>query len=131
NERQLILERNLLLFGALQCGAQQLTEPGDHAPDAARIALHQRGNRVQRIEEEVWVELRTEGRKPRVGELCPKLRRLSLEPDGLFPARPVTQEVIARDAAGEHRDVDDELVDEPQVLQTPERADIGEASLRN
>src|SRR5690606_3601145 len=66
NERQLILERNLLLFGPLERGAQQLAEPGDHAPDAAGVALHQRRNRVQRIEKEMGVQLRTQRREPRV-----------------------------------------------------------------
>jgi hypothetical protein len=71
---ELLAERDLLFRRALDGVSEELAQSRDHAPHAARVAFHQRRDRVQRIEEKVRVELHAQGVEPRFGELCTELR---------------------------------------------------------
>jgi hypothetical protein len=56
-----------LLLVALEGVAKEIAEPRDHAPHAARVLFHERGDRVQRIEQEMWVELGAQCVQTRIG----------------------------------------------------------------
>src|SRR5262249_11715934 len=94
----------------------------NHTPHTARIALNQRRDGVQRIEQKVRVQLRAQRSKARIRELRLQLCGLGLQQDRLLAAGLIAQEVVARDTACEHRDEHQEVVHEPEVLQSPERA---------
>ncbi len=91
-ERQFLAERDFLLVRSVERRAQQLAQAGNHASDAAWVALHQRRNRVQRVEQEVRIELCAQGRQARIRELRLKLRRLRLQQDRLLAPRVIAQE---------------------------------------
>ncbi len=115
-KRELLPERHHLLIRAVERGSQQLTEAGNHTPDAPRIAFHQRRNGMQGVEQEVGVQLSPQRSKSRIRELRLQLRRLGLQQDRLLTAGLVAQEVVARDAARQHGDEHQEVVHEPEVL---------------
>ena len=94
--------------------AQQLAQPRDHAPHAARVALDERRDGVERVEEEVRVELRAQRVEPRLGELVREL-------DRLLTPRAEAQRVGARDADGDDAEGEDERVEEPE----PEAQTVG------
>ena len=68
------------------------------------IALDQRRDGVQRVEEEVRVELHPQRVQPRLGELRLQLRGLRL-------LLPLAQEELAREAGGQHGEVDEQLIE--------------------
>ena len=62
DELQLLAKRDLILVAPGERPAEQATESGYELRRLAVAALsHEPGDRVERIEEEVWLELRTEG----------------------------------------------------------------------
>jgi hypothetical protein len=105
-------------------GTQELGQARDHAPHAFRVALHQRRDRVQRVEEKVRVHLRAQRRETRVGQLRLQVRGVGLQARRFLAARAITQEVVACEGRGEHRAIDDVLVHEPQAAHAQERRDI-------
>jgi len=96
---------------ALDRVTEQLRQPRDHPPHAGRIAVHQRGHRVQRVEQKVWIELHPQCIETRVRQLRAQLRRL------LKPAL-VAEVVIPREAGREHGQIHEQLIDkaEPRDL---------------
>src|SRR5439155_14594228 len=79
-------------------------------PHATRVALHQRRDGVQRVEQEVRIELHAERVETRFGELRAELAR---DANRLFPLRAKTQRERAREAGGEHAHIHDEMIEEP------------------
>src|SRR5437867_11872432 len=99
------MQRHLLFRALLERVAQQITQPRDHAPHTTWIALHERGDRVERVEEKVWIELRAQHVEPSLRELC-------LQPRGFLETRAITQEVVARDAGSQYGEVHHQVVHE-------------------
>jgi hypothetical protein len=108
-QRELASQRHLGLAAPLEAVAQQIAEPRDHATHAARVALDERRDGVQGVEQEVRVELTTQGVEPRFGELTGEL-------DRLFAPRPESQRVRAGHAGRGDAEREDERVEkgEPQ-----------------
>src|SRR5688572_2599274 len=79
DEIQLLRERHLTGPMAAECTPEQVAELFHHRRGARTIAIARPyGNGIQRIEEEVWIELRLERRHPRVGQLLRHTRQLHL-----------------------------------------------------
>src|SRR5689334_10321147 len=57
DEVELLLQSELLGANAIEREAKQIAEPGEHGVGRVRIAMNQRRNRVQRVEEKVRVQL--------------------------------------------------------------------------
>jgi hypothetical protein len=77
-ELQLLLERDFLRAGVLQGEAEEVAEPRDHAVGALRVGVDEGRNRVQRVKEEVGLELHLQGLQLRVRELRFELRGAQL-----------------------------------------------------
>jgi hypothetical protein len=56
-QRELARERDFLLDLAAEDRAQQVAQSHEHRLGSVRVAVHEPGERVQRVEEEVRVEL--------------------------------------------------------------------------
>ena len=54
---QLLGELHFLRADLAQRDAQQIAEPLDHHVGLVGIAMHERGDGVQRVEEEMWMQL--------------------------------------------------------------------------
>jgi len=115
--------QNALSFvGFVQRMPQQLAEARDHLAHAAWVALHQAGNGVQRVEQEMRVQLRAERVKPRAGELCLETRGVRGERHRFFQPRLVPEVVVARERGAEHRDVHHEIIEELEAQDVHEWA---------
>ena len=77
-ELELFLQRDLGLAAAVERDAQQIAQPADHPIGGLRIAVHQRRDRVQRVEQKVRMELRLERLQLRLDQPRLELRRLQL-----------------------------------------------------
>jgi len=115
---QLARQRDLLLARPLERHAQQFAQTRDHATHAARVALHERRHRVQRVEQEVRVQLRTQHREPRLRELRLQLCRLRGQPNGLVVPRSISREDVARDTRREHCEIHGEVIEKPETQET-------------
>ncbi len=111
-EVELVAERDLLRGRVVEGAAEERAQPGDDAPNAAGIALDEGADGVERVEEEVRVELHPERREPGGGELGFEPRGLGEEARGLGLPLAEAEEVVAREAGGEEREVDHEFVEE-------------------
>ena len=78
DEHQLALERDLLFVGVLERQPQQVAELLDHQPRLARRAFDVGGNRIQRVEQEMRIELRAQRREPRLGQRPLQIGRADL-----------------------------------------------------
>src|ERR1700747_1585374 len=72
-ERHLFNQRDLLLVLRFQRKPEQVAQVLDHAPRQLWITLHMRRNRVERIEQKMWIELHTQ-------RIQPRLRKAVLQP---------------------------------------------------
>jgi len=124
HELDLLAQRDLRLARAFQRVAQELAEARDHPPHAARVALDQRGHGVQRVEQEVRVDLAAQRRQPRLGQLGAELRGFGLQARGLVLPGAVAVLRVARHAGGHDPRVHDHLAQEPQVRDAAQR--VGE-----
>ena len=115
-QRELVAERHFVRRAAVHRLAQQLAEPGDHLPHARGVALDEGGDGVEGVEEEVRIELHPQGVEPRFGQLCLQRGRLAR-------ADLIAEEVLAREAGREHRQVRDELIEEAEAADLAERRD--------
>ena len=61
---QFLPQRHFLGVGDLQRVTQQITETRDHLVRQVGIFVHQRGNRVKRVEQKVRIELQLKGLQP-------------------------------------------------------------------
>ena len=77
-EVALFLQRDDGLAAAIEGDAQQIAQAADHAIGRLGIAVHERRDRVQRVEEEVRVQLRLQRLQPRLDDLRFELRRAHL-----------------------------------------------------
>src|SRR5262249_41674287 len=77
-ELGLFLQRHLRLAAAIERDAEQIAQPADHSVGGIRIAVHERGNGVQRVEQEVRVQLRLERLEARLDDLRLELRGAQL-----------------------------------------------------
>src|SRR6185437_13482298 len=111
-ELDLAIERNLLLGWLVERVAEELAQPGDHPPNAPRVALDQAGDGVERVEEEVRVELRPQQRQLGFGELGIELGGLGLEPPRVHQPHLRLQEIIPSERGTQDGEVDDEVADE-------------------
>ena len=68
-ELELRLERHFLLADALEREPQEIAQPHQRAIGRFHVAVHQRGDRVQRVEEKVRMELLLQRPELRFGEL--------------------------------------------------------------
>src|SRR6266550_3523813 len=68
--------------------SQQIAELPDHLAYTAWIALDQRRDSIEGVEEKVRVELASQSIEPRFGELPLKLRRVRLAANGTSLALP-------------------------------------------
>ena len=68
-ELDLARQRLLRLDGRLQRRAQQVAQARDHSTDAARIAIDERRHRVERVEQEVRIQLALQRVQSRFGKL--------------------------------------------------------------
>ena len=82
-ELELLLKRHGRCAGTVEGKAEEIAEAADHAIGGIRIRMHERRDRVQRVEEEMWVEFSLQRL-----QLC--LHQLRLERGFLDGARPVT-----------------------------------------
>src|SRR5436190_3576850 len=114
---ELAPQGHLRLLSALEAVTQQVAEPGDHAAHAARVALDERGDGVEGVEQEVRVELTAEGVEPCLGELTREL-------DRLVAARTESQRIRARHAGGDDAEGEDERVEETE----PEAHGVGRSA---
>src|SRR5688572_13018270 len=67
-EIELLLQRHFLHAHALQRHAEQIAQPRDHRVGGVDIAMHQRRNGVQRVEQKVRLHLALQGMQPRFNE---------------------------------------------------------------
>ena len=74
-ERQLLIERRPLALGAPQGVAEDLRQLLDGAVGAGRVGVDERGHGVQRVEEEVRVDLRAQRLQLRLARLHAQLLR--------------------------------------------------------
>jgi len=128
-EGELALQRHFGLVGLIQRGPQQFAQARNHAPHAPRIAFHQRRYGVQRVEQEVRVQLHAQCRQPRIGQLRLQLRGLGLQPHGLFTSHLVAPEVVAGETGRQYRDEDDEFVHEPHAPQARHGRHLGDTGV--
>ena len=63
-ELQFLFQRDAGGAGAIEGEAEQIAEPADHAIRRFGIRVHERRDRVERVEQEVRVELRFERLEP-------------------------------------------------------------------
>ena len=77
-EVDLVLERHLLRADAIERQAQQVAQLRQHLVGGVDVAVHQRRDRVQRVEEEVRVELPLQRFELRLGEPGLQLRSREL-----------------------------------------------------
>ena len=75
-EVELLLERHFLHADALQRHAQQIAEPRDHGVRGIDVAMHQRRDGVERVEQEVRLHLPLQGVQPRLDQPGLELRRV-------------------------------------------------------
>ena len=75
---ELLAQRHLLRLLVLEGGAQEVAEAGDHSPGGLRFGGDERRDRVQRVEEEVRLQLHLERLQPRLGEAPRQLLRCLL-----------------------------------------------------
>ena len=73
-ELQLLAQGDFLRFGAVEGGAQQFAQAADHAVGRINILVHERGDRVEAVKQEMGIQLHLERLE------------LRLEP-GVFPVR--------------------------------------------
>ena len=106
HERQLGAERRPLVLGLPQRVAEHLGELLHGAIGQIRIAMNEAGNRVERVEQEVRVDLRAQRLQARpTGEQLERLRALRLQRLALPQAR--SHHLVAADVgedADERRD---------------------------
>ena len=69
------LSVHLLRADAVERQAQQVAQPRQHGVGGVDVAVHQRRDRVQRVEEEMRVQLPLQRLQPRLGEPGLQLRR--------------------------------------------------------
>ena len=109
-----------MLRPAVESIAQQLAQARDHPSHATRVALDQRRNRVQRVEQKMGIELRVEGRQLRFSELRLELRGFCLQNCRLVFARAKPQEVIASESSSEHPPKKNEVIEDHRTAQHAE-----------
>src|SRR5215471_20806463 len=63
HEIELALERDLVQIAAIENGGHQVGQPHDHGPCQRRVVVYQREERVERIEHEVRLKLRSDDRQ--------------------------------------------------------------------
>ena len=108
-------QRDDVLAGAIERGAHQLAEPEQHVQRLlAAAAADQRGDRIERVEQEVRLNLQPERLELRPGELRLQLRVAKLQANG----PPVRRQ---GGPGREQRHVDEQVDDE----QRPELPDEG------
>src|ERR671939_594625 len=90
-ELHLLIQRDLLRAGVLQRQAQEVAEARDHRAGRLSVLVEQGRDGVERVEEEVRVELHLQSLKLRLRELCLKLRGAQL---ALAVAPVVTEDLI-------------------------------------
>ena len=118
---ELPFERHLLLRAAAERSPQQLAELPDHVHRRLVIvAPHQRGDGVERIEEEVRIELHAQRLEPRLGHAGLELGRA--QPQVRGPKLPLAIAAIELDRprAPHNAEVGDEVDHQEQVEQAPE-----------
>jgi hypothetical protein len=77
DELQLLLERDLLSLTATQHLPQDAAEQFQHSRCVLRLLVpDEHGDRVQAVEQEVWIQLGAKRCEPRFGKLCRQLRLL-------------------------------------------------------
>src|SRR5215204_1094062 len=135
-ELKLLLERDLLRAGVLQGETEEVAQSSDHAVGRVRVAVQEGGDGVERVEEEVRMELHLEGFELRLRELRLEPRRAQL---ALAEASVVAEDLIEQkqqpvDAVVLRRVIDDPLerrprrvvltgaADEEEVVDDVERA---------
>ena len=74
--RQLVLEPNLVIGGRVDRESQQIRQADDHRVRGVGVAVDELGDRVQRVEEKVRVQLRPERVEARGGQLRVETQRL-------------------------------------------------------
>src|ERR1051326_1184840 len=104
----LLAQRHLARGARVDGAAEELAEARDHLARAGGIALDHRRDRVERVEEEVRIDLHPQRVEPGLGELGLQQRRAR----GLVAA---AQEVLARVAGRDDGEVIEELVDEAKT----------------
>ena len=78
DEVQLLTERHDLVAGVVEREPEELPEAGDHQVRRPRIGVHQLGRGIQRVEEEMRLELHLEHLQLRLREPGLELGRLEL-----------------------------------------------------
>ena len=79
HELQFVRERRFLTARLVEARAQDLAQESDHAHDGGLITLQgQHGHGVERVEQHVRIDLRTQARQPGIGEARLQRRRLPL-----------------------------------------------------
>src|SRR5262249_51527146 len=69
-------KRRLLRTDVLQSQSQQVAQPRDHPLGGFHVAAHQRRDGVQRVEEEMWMQLHFQRLQLSLRQLGLQLRRL-------------------------------------------------------
>ena len=106
-------ERDFGFGRRLERAAQQLAQSSDHAAHALGIAIDERGDRVQCVEQEMWIELALQDREPGLG-------KLGAQPCRFLEPALVAAHVVTRDSAGEHAEREHDVVDVPEPDEEPE-----------
>ena len=75
-ELQLLLQRDAGRAGAIERQAQQIAQAADHAIGGVGIRVHERRDRVQRVEQEMRLQLGLERAQPRLDQTRFELRLL-------------------------------------------------------
>lgn len=69
DERDLAAERHELFAAGVHYGSQQIAEPQDHRAGLLRLVAQEHRDAVERVEEEVWLELCPQPIKRRIAQL--------------------------------------------------------------
>ncbi len=75
-ELELVLERDFLLAALVERDAKQIAQPRQHLIGGFHVAVHQRRDRVERVEEKVGMQLPLQRLQLRLGKLRVEPRRL-------------------------------------------------------
>src|SRR5262249_43164825 len=103
NEVEFLLERDVLAIRAVERGAQQIAEPGNHPVGHFDVLVKERRNGVERVEKKMRMQLHLQNLKLGLGELRLELRRKQL-------AIPELTVVVEHVRQGEDRQVKKDIV---------------------
>ena len=78
DQRELVAEGYLVLVAVLHGEAQEIAESCEHRVGSVDVAVHQRRDRVQRVEEKVGMDLRAKRLQLRLGQSRAQIRRCHL-----------------------------------------------------